>query len=67
MSLHIKLLGHMVVYGFAGILADRIAQIRNMDESRGFVWVVIASGVMLFLASVIVPLLRSVKNLERKD
>lgn len=60
-------LGYVVAYGLAGILADKIAHVRNISVGRGSAWVVIVSGVMLFLTSVIVLLLRSVKDLERKD
>lgn len=59
---HIRHLGYVVVYGLTDILVDWIAQIENISAGRGFAWVVMAAGVILCLASVIVPRLRSVKD-----
>ena len=60
-------LGYVVAYGLSGFLADSISQIKNISVGRGSAWVVIGSGAMLCLTSLLLPMLRSVKELERKD
>ena len=60
-------LGYVVAYGLSGFLADSISQIKNISVGRGSAWVVIGSGAMLCLTSLLLPMQRSVKELERKD
>ena len=59
-------LGYVVAYGLSGLLADGISQIRDISVGRGSAWVVIVSGGLLCLTSLLLPMLRSVKELERK-
>lgn len=63
----ISQLGYVAAYGLSGILADSISAYRSISVGGGCAFVVIVSGVMLFLTAMILLLLRSVKELERKD
>ena len=57
-------LGYVVAYGLSGILADSISVNRNISVGRGSAYVVIVSGALLFLTSIILFLLKSVRDLE---
>lgn len=57
-------LGYVVAYGLSGILADAISASRNISVGRGSAYVVIVSGALLFLTSIILFLLSSVRALE---
>ena len=57
-------LGYVAAYGFAGIAADCIVENKNIGVGRGAAYVVLFSGILLFVTAVVVPFLRSVKNLE---
>ena len=60
-------LGYVVAYGLSGILADSISGNRNISVGRGSAYVVVISGALLFLTSIILYLLRSVRALERNS
>ncbi len=57
-------LGYVVAYSLSGIFADMVAVNTNLSVGRGAAYVVIISGVLLFIASVILYLLKSVRDLE---
>lgn len=60
-------LGYVVAYGLSGILADSISVHRSISVGRGAAVVVIGSGAMLFLATMLLLISKPVKELERKD
>ena len=57
-------LGYVAAYGLSGIAADYIAKSKSVGVGRGAAYVVLFSGILLFVTAVVVPFLRSVKNLE---
>lgn len=59
-------LGYVVAYGLSGILADGIAVNMNTSVGIGAAYVVMISGVLLFVTSIILSLLSSVRELENK-
>lgn len=60
-------LGYVVAYGLSGILADGISANMNISVGRGAAYVVMASGALLCLTSIILAFMSSVRELERKD
>jgi len=60
-------LGYVVAYGLSGVLADGISANLSISVGRGSAYIVIISGVLLCLTSIILLILSSVKELERKD
>ena len=59
--------GYVVAYGLSGVLADGISANLSISIGRGSAYIVIISGVLLCLTSIILLFLSSVKELERKD
>ena len=59
-------LGYVVAYGLSGILADIISEKLNLSVGIGAAYVVMISGGLLFLTSIVLSLLSSVRELERK-
>ena len=49
------------------MLADGIAANRNISVGRGSAYVVVVSGVLLCVTSIILLFLSSVRELERED
>ena len=60
-------LGYVVAYGLSGILADSFAESLNVSVGIGSSYVVMISGGLLLVTSIILSLLSSVKELERKN
>lgn len=60
-------LGYVVAYGLSGILADSISVHRSISVGRGAAVVIIGSGAMLFLTTMLLLISKPVKELERKD
>lgn len=60
-------LGYVVAYGLSGILADGISASMNISVGRGSAYIVIISGVLLCLTSIILSFLSSVRELEKED
>lgn len=60
-------LGYVAAYGLSGMLADGIAANRNISVGRGSAYVVVVSGVLLCVTSIILLFLSSVRELERED
>lgn len=57
-------LGYVVAYSLSGLLADSIAEHLNTSVGIGAAYVVIISGVLLVITSIILFLLNSVRVLE---
>ncbi len=60
-------LGYVAAYGLAGIAADFIAESKGVGVGRGAAYVVLLSGILLFVTAVALPFLQSVKALESYD
>ena len=60
-------LRYVFAYGLSGILADCISENWNVSVGIGASYVVMISGGLLFLTSIILSLLSSVRELERKE
>lgn len=58
-------IGYVFAYGFAGVLADRLAEIRHMTVGRGAALVIMGAGVLLIATSVSLGFIRSVRSLEK--
>ena len=58
-------LGYVVAYGLSGILADGISENLKVSVGIGSAYVVMISGGLLFLTSIILSLLSSVRELEK--
>lgn len=58
-------IGYVVAYGGAGILADKIAEVRSIGVGRGAAIVIIVSGVLLSVMALSILKFRSVRELER--
>ena len=58
-------LGYVVAYAFTGLGADAIAAQTDLSVGRGAAVIVIAAGVALGIASLLLPTARSLKALER--
>ena len=57
-------IGYVVAYGTAGMLADRIAAVRNISVGRGAAQVIMISGVLLIVTAAALYYFKSVRNLE---
>ncbi len=57
-------LGYVFAYGGAGLLADKIAEVRHTGVGRGAAVVIMASGIMLALLAILLSRFRSVRELE---
>ena len=60
-------LGYVVAYGLSGVLADALAESFGKSVGIGSAYVVIGSGALLVLTAIVLSLLSSVKELERKN
>ena len=60
-------LGYVVAYGLSGIVADGIAEGLDVSVGIGSAYVVMISGGLLLVTAVVLFLLRSVRELERKE
>ena len=60
-------IGYVVAYGFAGMLADRIAVMRNITVGRGAAQVIMVSGVFLMIAAAVLYRFKSVRKLEENE
>ena len=56
-----------MAYGLSGVLADALAESFGKSVGIGSAYVVIGSGVLLVLTAIVLSLLSSVKELERKS
>ena len=57
-------IGYVFAYGGAGILADKIAEIRNVGVGRGAAMVIMISGVLMMIFAVSISGFKSVRELE---
>ena len=60
-------LGYVVAYGLSGIAADALAESLDVSVGIGASYVVMISGGLLLVTAVVLFLLRSVRELERKE
>ena len=60
-------LGYVAAYGLSGVAADALAENLNVSVGIGSSYVVIISGGLLLVTAVVLFLLRSVRELERKE
>lgn len=60
-------IGYVVAYGFTGILADKIGESFNIGVGRGAAIIIISSGILLSITSLILLMIPSVKALETLD
>ena len=60
-------LGYVVAYGLSGILADCISENQNVSVGIGAAYIVMISGGLLLVTSIILSLMSSVRELERKE
>ena len=60
-------LGYVFSYGLSGIFADGIAKSMDVSVGIGSSYVVMISGGLLLLTAIILSLLKSVRELERKE
>lgn len=58
-------IGYIVAYGGAGLLADKIASVRNIGVGRGAAIVIMGSGILLTIISLSILKFRSVRELEQ--
>ena len=58
-------MGYVVAYGGAGVLADKIADARNIGVGRGAAAVIMVSGVLLSVIALSILRFRSIRELER--
>ena len=58
-------MGYVVAYGGAGVLADKIADARNIGVGRGAAAVIMVSGVLLSVIALLILRFRSIRELER--
>lgn len=57
-------IGYVFAYGGAGVLADNIAELRHTGVGRGAAIVIMISGAMLAILSILLYRFRSVRELE---
>ena len=60
-------IGYVVAYGTMGMLADRIASMRNTSVGRGAALVIMVSGILLMISAVVLYRFKSVKELEHHE
>lgn len=58
-------IGYVVAYGAAGVIADKIAEERNIGVGRGAAIVIMVSGLLLAVMAISILKIRSVRELER--
>ena len=57
-------IGYVAAYGFAGLLADKIAAVQHISVGRGAARVIMISGALLMAAAAALYSFKSVKELE---
>ena len=57
-------LGNVFAYAGAGLLADKIADVRHIGIGRGAATVIIISGIMLAIIATLISRVRSIRELE---
>ena len=57
-------LGYVFAYAGAGLLADKIADVRHIGIGRGAATVIIISGIMLAIIATLISRVRSIRELE---
>ena len=57
-------LGYVFAYAGAGLLADKIADVRHIGIGRGAATVIIISGIMLAIIAALISRFRSIRELE---
>lgn len=57
-------LGYVFAYAGAGLLADKIADVRHIGIGRGAATVIIISGIMLAIIAALISRVRSIRELE---
>ena len=60
-------IGYVVAYGTMGMLADRIAAMRNTSVGRGAALVLMVSGVLLMIAAAALYRFKSIRELEHHE
>lgn len=60
-------LGYVFAYGLSGVIADWLAEMRDVSVGIGSSYVVMLSGGLLFVTAIVLSLLSSVKELERTE
>ena len=60
-------LGYVVAYAGAGLIADKIAAVKNIGVGRGAAIVIMVSGVMLAILALLLLRFKSVSELESGD
>ena len=60
-------LGYVAAYGLSGVLADALAESFGKSIGIGSAYVVMGSGALLVITAIVLPLMSSVKELERKS
>ena len=60
-------LGYVVAYGLSGVLADALAEGFGKSVGIGSAYVVMGSGALLVITAIVLSLMSSVKELERKS
>lgn len=58
-------IGYIFAYGGAGILADRIAEVRHIGVGRGAAMVIMVSGLLLSIMALSILRFKSIRVLER--
>lgn len=58
-------IGYVVAYGGAGVMADKIAEVRNIGVGRGAAIVIVVSGLLLAVMAISILKFRSVRELEK--
>lgn len=60
-------IGYVVAYGSMGMLADRIAAMRNTSVGRGAALVIMVSGILLMISAAALYRFKSVRELEHHE
>ena len=60
-------IGYVVAYGTMGMLADRIAVMRNTSVGRGAALVIMVSGILLMISAAALYRFKSVRKLENHE
>ena len=58
-------IGYVFAYGGAGVLADKIAEARNIGVGRGAAIVIMISGLLLSVMAISILYFKSIRELER--
>ncbi|MGN1306492.1 MAG: MFS transporter [Faecousia sp.] len=57
-------IGYVAAYGISGLLADGAADVLNISVGRGAAIVIIASGILMMLATTVLYFMKNVRKLE---